>query len=434
MLNFKKKNILIYGFGLSGKASYNYLKRSNNVKIYDDNINNLSLKIQKKILSKKKIIQSKFDFILVSPGINIAKCKLTKYILQNKKNIISELDVFYVSNPNNKIITITGTNGKSTTSKIIHDVLKDANRDVRIAGNIGNPLLNEKNIKPKTEFVIEASSYQIEYSQFFKSDVAIITNIYPDHLERHRTFSNYAKTKFKLIKNLKKKGICIIKKKNKILNFLIKKHKIKNKIFKIDSLPNKYFIKKIKNNYFTNINNLENLSFCLKVSEILKINKRKIIDTINDFIELPYRQQIIFNNNKLFIMNDSKSTSFSSSMSHLKSYKNIYWILGGIAKKGDKFTLEKKYHKNVKAYIYGKSKNFFRKKLKNKILIKSFNNLSILIDNLIIDASKDLQKKYIIFSPSSASFDQFKNFEHRGEYFNFMIKKKNIIATLNDKK
>ena len=73
-------------------------------------------------------------------------------------------------------------------------------------------------------------------------------------------------------------------------------------------------------------------------------------------------------------------------------------------------------------------------KLKNKILIKSFNNLSILIDNLIIDASKDLQKKYIIFSPSSASFDQFKNFEHRGEYFNFMIKKKNIIATLNDKK
>ena len=111
------------------------------------------------------------------------------------KSALSIVSSNFYDNPSSKIdlIGITGTNGKSTTSKLLHDVLKKHGKDVRLVGNIGNPLLLEKNIKPKTIFVIEASSYQIEYSKYFKTDFAIILNISPNHLERHRNIKNYIK-------------------------------------------------------------------------------------------------------------------------------------------------------------------------------------------------------------------------------------------------
>ena len=117
--------------------------------------------------------------------------------------------------------------------------------------------------------------------------------------------------------------------------------------------------------------------------------------------------------------------SFSKNI--LKSYKNVYWLVGGEAKKGDKFILKKKYFKNITAYIYGKNKSFFKEKFKNKIKFKIY----ISIENALKDAINDIGYKSsqsnIIFSPSAASFDQFKNFEERGKYFNFLLKKFKLI-------
>ena len=432
MLNFNNKNLLIYGFGISGQACFNYLKKNNQVRIYDDSPWKLNEKYKKYYLSKNLVLKSKYDYLILSPGININKCSLKKYIKKNKNKIINELDIFYFHYPKNKKITITGTNGKSTTAKIIYDVMKKSKRDVRLVGNIGKPLLNEINVNKKTEFVIEASSYQIDYSKYFKTDFAIITNISPDHLDRHKTFLNYAKVKFKLIKKLEEKGIAIIKKNNFFLEKFIKNNYLTNKIIRISSKPEKKFIRKIKNNYFKNLNNLENLNFCIKISKYLNLKESIILKSINSFNGLPFRQQIIFDNKNLLIMNDSKSTSFSSTVNHLKNYKNIFWILGGIPKIGDKFVLEKKFFRNIKAYIYGENSNFFIKILKKKINYKIYKNLSNLVDNLIIDIKADKKKKNIIFSPASASFDQFKNFEKRGEYFNFIIKNKNFINRVND--
>ena len=116
-------------------------------------------------------------------------------IIQIASFLLSILYSFY----KNKSITITGTNGKSTTAKILHDILSDQNYDCRLIGNIGNPALSEKKITKKTIFVIEASSYQLEYSKLFKSKYAAILNISPDHLERHGTINNYILAKFKQI-------------------------------------------------------------------------------------------------------------------------------------------------------------------------------------------------------------------------------------------
>lgn len=423
--NIKNKKFLIYGYGKSGRASYNYLKKKNKILIYDDN-----KKLKKFFISLKKIKLTEFDYIVLSPGIDISKCRLKNYLKKNKKKIITDLDIFYLNNPNNLKITITGTNGKSTTAKLLFKILKDQNKDVKLVGNIGIPVLSKNKIKSSTIFVIEASSYQIDYSQYFKTDYAFILNISPDHLERHKSIQKYTQAKFKLILNQNKNFYAFVEN-NKYLNRQIKKYKVRSKIIKINKNDNK--IKKIIfNSYFDNINNLKNLTFILRFAKVYKLNKSKLLKTVNLFKGLDFRQQVIYKNKFVTIVNDSKSTSFSSSVNLLKSYKNIFWILGGLAKKGDKLELPSKYYKNIKGYIFGKDKNFFKKKLNNKITSRSYSNLESILKKIAKEIKLNKNKhSHILFSPSAASFDKFKNFEDRGHYFNYLIKKIKFIKKIN---
>ena len=429
---FNNQNILIYGFGKSGRACFKYLRKNNKIEIYDDKKSSIPKNLKKNSINKTKLTSVNFDRIVVSPGIDINKCTLKKYLSKNKSKIISEMDIFYLNNIKNKKITITGTNGKSTTSKLLHDVLKKHGKDVRLVGNIGNPLLSEKNIKPQTIFVIEASSYQIEYSKYFKTDFAIILNISPNHLERHRTFKNYIKSKSRLIKSQKKNSFAFIEKNNNFLKEELKKNKINSKIIKVNLKISNKIKKKIKNPYFENKNNLNNLKFVLEISKKLKLKNQKVFKVVNSFKQLNFRQQILYKNKKLLIINDSKSTNFSSSINLLESYKNIYWLVGGRFKKGDNFVLNKKYYKNINAYIFGKRKIFFVKNLINKIKYKTFDNIKRALVEIIIDAKKNnLSPVNIIFSPSAASFDQFSNFEERGKNFNYLVRKLKIISKIN---
>ena len=126
----------------------------------------------------------------------------------------------------------------------------------------------------------------------------------------------------------------------------------------------------------------------------------------------------------MMIINDSKSTSFSSSLGVLKTNKKTYWLLGGINKVGDKFNLAKKYYPNIKAFIFGKNRNFFMNQLKGKIKFQNFVNLENAFRKVLNISKKDKSSyKIILFSPSAASFDSFKNFEDRGLFFNRLVKK-----------
>ncbi len=418
-----KKKILIYGFGKSGYACYKFLNRKNFCKIFDDNKKNIPKKYKKDITNYKQINQNFFDFVVLSPGIDFKKCKISEYLVRNNAKIISELDIFHLNYPKIKKIAITGTNGKSTTSKLLFDVLKKAKKDVRLTGNIGFPILLEENFNEDTIFIIEASSYQLEYSKFFQSNYSMILNLYPNHLERHGNFNNYIRSKFKLIENQSKEDYAFIESENKVLNKLIKKNPIKSKIKKVNYKKYLNYLKIIKNNYFKNLINIKNLSFIFEISKIFKINFKVVLLAVNKFKGLDYRQQIIYKSKNLIIINDSKSTSLSSTKILLESYENIYWILGGLAKRGDKLILNKKYFKKIRAYIYGKDRYFFSRIFFKKLESKISKNLNESLNLVFKDLNKDKKRKVILFSPSAASFDQFKNFEVRGLYFNKIIKK-----------
>ena len=160
---FSNKKILIYGLAKSGLASLKFLKKKKS-KIYcwDDNI------LVRKNISKKNLLNYKrdikdnfFDFIVVSPGINIRQCYLRKFLNRNKNKIITDLDIFCNYNKTNQVISVTGTNGKSTTCKLLEEVFKKAGYNPQLVGNIGKPILSPEKLKKKTIFIVEVSSYQL---------------------------------------------------------------------------------------------------------------------------------------------------------------------------------------------------------------------------------------------------------------------------------
>jgi len=421
---FLGKKILIYGLGKSGVSSYKFLKNKADLYLFDDNEKkNIKLKSNLRLDTLKEISKINFDKIIISPGINISKCKLSKTLKKNSSKIYTDLDIFY-SFYKNKSITVTGTNGKSTTAQILYEVLEDQKYDVRLIGNIGNPALSEKKITKHTIFVIEASSYQLEYSQIFSSKYAAILNIAPDHIERHKNLKNYITAKFKLLVSQPNNATAFINKNDPLITKKIDNNNLKQKIIKIDSKKSNKIYNQIKNEYFLSSGNKENLSFVLKILKIFKLNNKILLKTLNKFKGLKYRQQIIFKNKNLTIINDSKSTSFASSENLLKNLNYVYWILGGIPKKSDQFKLSKKHCKNFKAYIFSKHHKEFKKNLKNKIIVKNLKDLKDILNEIFLDIKKKkLEKNIILFSPAGASFDNFKNFEDRGLYFNKLIKK-----------
>jgi len=423
---FFKKKILIYGLGKSGLSTYQFLKKKSDLYLFDDKKSFVKKNaIKKNLISHNNIKNKEFDFIIISPGIDINKCLLTKYLQKNLNKINTDLDIFYSIYSVNKNITITGTNGKSTTAKILYNVLKDQKFDVRLVGNIGNPILLEKNVKKNTIFVIEASSYQLEYSKLFRTNYAVILNISPDHLERHGTLKNYIKAKFKLVKNQTSRGIAFLNTNNLYIKKEIKKIKIISKIIRIDNNVNLNLLQKINNPYFITESNKENLSFIIEIVKKFNIKKKDLYETLKNFKGLQYRQQIIHQSKNLTIINDSKATSYSSSISIIKSLSNVYWIVGGLSKKNDKFLLTKDNCKTFKVYIFGRDKLIFSEQLKNIMSCQQFPNLVLLLKKVLMDIKKDNSKKHniILFSPAAASFDGFKNFEERGKYFNNLIKK-----------
>ena len=154
----------------------------------------------------------------------------------------------------------------------MHDILKKSKKDARLVGNIGNPILKEKNIKKNTIFIIEASSYQIEYSKFFRANYALILNISPDHLERHGNFKKYVKIKLKLFNN-KKNSLNFCENNNKYNEYLDKKN---IKTIKVNTNLSNQIKNKIKNKYFKSINNQKNLAFIIALCKKLKLNMKNV--------------------------------------------------------------------------------------------------------------------------------------------------------------
>ena len=424
---YQNKKIAIYGMGATGFSVAKVFKKLKaQIFCWDDN-----KKIRKKMknlnLPPKRFWQNKslIDNIVISPGIDINKCKIKYYLKKNLKKIITDLDLFFELNKNSLIISITGTNGKSTTCKIIEKILKTAKYDVKTVGNIGKPILSLTHLNKKRTFVLEVSSYQLQYSKLFRSKHAAILNISPDHLERHKSIKNYTKIKSRIFFAQNSNDYSYINssdKYSKLIQNIFKNKRLKTKLILVNKSNCKSLLRKVKNNYFKSIGNIENLAFAYKIAKNLRVNDKVIIKALNQFKGLPHRQEEIFSNKRLVCVNDSKATSFDASFQSLSIYNNIYWIVGGLPKYKDSFNFKKIKNKIIKAYIVGNNISFFKKKIGKNIPFKISKNIKNAIQSISLDIEKKKNiRNTILLSPAAASFDQFKNFEERGIYFKNLI-------------
>jgi|TARA_B110000046_G_scaffold182239_1_gene215851 UDP-N-acetylmuramoylalanine--D-glutamate ligase len=404
----------IYGLGLSGKSALKFLKKKKAKKIYtwDDKKKSKT----RKYLGTFRKLLNEVDYIVISPGINIKKTKLKSSLIKNQKKIITDLDLFYMQKLAVKSIMVTGTNGKSTTCKLIQHILRTDKIDAQVGGNIGKPILDLK-IKKKSIVVIEASSFQLSHLKFAKPTLATILNITKDHLDWHGTIKNYQNSKFNIFSAQDRKNWALLGKSDHIKIF--KRKFFQSKLIKIRAgVLKKNFKKSIVNKYLLNKPNLENISFVHKISTILKVKESIILKALNSFKGLPHRNEIFYYKHGTTFINDSKATSFDAAQHVLKDNKNIFWIVGGLPKLNDKFKLYDIKNNIVKAYIIGNNINYFKNQIGNMINYESSVTIEKALQNIFRDMSSANQKQAtVILSPASASYDQFSNFAERGNHF-----------------
>ena len=284
---------------------------------------------------------------------------------------------------------------------------------------IAFPIL-DLNIKKNTYVVIEASSFQLSHSKFISPDYAVLLNITNDHLDWHGSITNYIGSKMKIFENQGKKQFALLN--NKLKKIYFKKN-FASKLILSDKKGYKKIKHKIKNHYLKLTINDDNMSFAYTFSRLLKINEKNFIKAINSFVGLPHRYEIFLKKKNILFINDSKATSFESTKYALSNSKNVYWILGGLPKKNDKIILSDIKKNIIKCYLIGKNITFFKHQIENKI------NYSITktLKKTIIEIIKDMKllktkNNTILLSPASASYDQFINFEKRGDEFKKLSK------------
>ena len=409
MIDLNKK-FLIYGYGISGKSISKYLKRKKSFyKIYDDFTDISKLRESINLQELKKDIKS-FDYFIVSPSIKINKNHI---LYPFKKKILIDLDFLSLEIKDQIVFGVTGTEGKSSICYYLFQYLSDSYKTL-IIGNYGNTILDKDSLeKILTEtkiIIIELSSYQLDKIKFLKINHAIITNIYSDHLQYHGSFSNYVKSKFKIQSFLNKDGCLHISNSDKRkYSSLIN---IQNK--NINTISNLQF----KNKIFGLDINLLNENFTKKILSFSKLN----YDHNKKLKNLPFRNELIENRSNPTIINDSKSTNLENSIIKINqiNLKNKIIILGGNPKKS---ITKKNTIKNSLVLIFGPNRFKINKSLE---LINSkfftfvdLENLFRFLKVIIHQTRWDV----ILFSPGGESFDQFKDYSHRGRIFNKYIKK-----------
>ncbi len=411
--NLKKLTFLVYGLGVTGRSVIKFLKKEKlkNFYIWDDNKKNLYK--DKRPLNLNECIKE-VDYIILSPGISLLTSKYRNQLTKFKKKIITDLDLIFLFKKNFKSIVVTGTNGKSTTCKIINHILKKNKFRSLLGGNIGIPIL-ELNPKKNNFLIIEASSFQLSYSKFISPDYSLLLNITNDHLDWHGNMKNYINAKFKIFYLQNKNQFSLVNKKFE-KNF--KRRKLLGKLIIPKFKKYRKIKSKIKNSYFNNSMNDENMSHIFELSKLLKISTKSFVNSLSSFRGLPHRYEIFLKKKNFIFINDSKATSFEATKFALKNSKNIFWIFGGLPKKKDKFILKNVKKNIVKSYIIGKNTNFFKNQVKNELNFSVVRNLK----NSLVEIIKDtkLHKNEVctvLLSPAAASYDQFDNFEKRGEEF-----------------
>ena len=437
----KNKNITVIGAGISGigASSLAYYKGANVLLSNNEKFNNDSLinnKIKREYSHSDKCINS--DLVIVSPGIKSKNNSTIKKLESKNISIISEIE-FASRFTKSPIIAVTGSNGKSTVVKLLYHIFKNKYKNVFLGGNIGisfsmNVYNELKNNLKNSIHIIEVSSFQLERVYSLKPYISCILNVIEDHLDRHGDFENYLKQKIKLIKNHTEKSFIVYNQDDKNLKRILE-NKINSYPYSLNN-KNTFYINK-KSIYCSKTNkeiinqektqlvgkhNLSNILACIEICRLFNFEIEDIIDSLKNFKPLNHRMEVVYRKDNFIIINDSKGTNLDSTKSAIGSFDNkIILLLGGFSnqelnkEKIIDTTKSKNIHKIICFGKIGENIHKILTEYKSSIYIKNFESA------ILKSIEYSLNKKSILFSPGFKSFDEFKNFEERGNMFKKIV-------------
>jgi UDP-N-acetylmuramoylalanine--D-glutamate ligase len=427
----------VFGLGKSGRSALQYLQNKNlPVRAWDDTADTRGTLDPKTLQDPTTINWSSVKAIVLSPGIPHEGPKAHAALLKAQAHgvpIIVDVEIFLeraLSHPNHKIIGITGTNGKSTTTSLLCHMLNYFGKKAIAAGNIGTPVLDLPETEEETYYILELSSYQLTLLKTPRLDLAVLINITPDHLAYHGTMEAYVKAKASIFDFLRApRGVIVIDDAytqaihKKLPMFLsvstdteagsisICNHILKDCVHNTAlTLP---ILQQLQGSH-----NAQNIGACYAALQQLiptDFNNARFIEALQSFQSLPHRQEIVAQTPHVTFVNDSKATNMDAAEKSLKTFKNIHWILGGQSKLGETPISLKHLFSHVRhVYLVGSSMTQFAKDLEGLIPY----TLSHTVEKATKEAFQDAQKgDVILLAPACASFDQFKNFEERGSIF-----------------
>ncbi len=399
---------------------------------YKEVLRNFEIEWEEEQHTENKILKA--SIVMKSPGIP-DQVQIIQKLLKNKVPVVSEIE-FASRYTNARIIGITGSNGKTTTTMLAHYILKHGGLDINMAGNIGDSFAKQVALNDAPYYVLELSSFQLDGIVDFVPHIAILTTITPDHLDRYEhNFDNYIVSKFRIVKNQTENDYFIYNADDEVIVRYLKENPIRSRLLpfsltkKIENgayIENENIIVQIDNNKIimptkelalSGNHNVKNAMAAATASHLLKIRKTTIRECLENFHGVEHRLENVLKINNVQYINDSKATNVNATFYALDAMKSsTIWIVGGVDKGNDYTELYSLVNEKVKAIIcLG---------IDNSKIINAFGNC---VDNIVetqtmkdaVDIAYKLAERNdnVLLSPACASFDLFKNYEDRGRQF-----------------
>lgn len=438
----KNKNVAILGFGREGKSTYQFIRKyipDLSITIIDfDNMNDddiFNSEDRIHFIYGKDYLKNleKYDLVIKSPGISLKDIDTTRI------NITSQIELL-LSVARDRVIGVTGTKGKTTTSLLIYNILVNQDINVVFAGNMGTPVFSViERIKDNTIIVLEMSSHQLEFLDI-SPHIAIVLNLFEDHLDHAGSIKHYYDIKMNMFSNQEKDDYMIYCSDNKNLNDLVNKRNFKGKRYTVDMKNNNatlhvkdnnvyyfdqlVFSTNIKRNLF-GIHNLENIFVSYVVSKILKLDDKKTLESIEKFKPVPYRLELIGEVNDVSYYVDTLATIPEATENAIRSIDNINTLIFGGLNRGISYD-------GFAAYLSSTNiEHFICMPTTGHIIAKDLPKERVYLVDTLEEAchlAKKLTKKNTscILSPAASSYNQFKDYAEKGDKFKEYILNKNV--------
>ncbi len=358
-----------------------------------------------------------FAGMVVSPGVPLNRHPIAPHARAVGVPLIGDIELFAQARadlPAHRVVGITGTNGKSTTTALIHHIIETAGIPTRLGGNIGLPILGQDPLPEGGVYVLELSSYQIDLTYSLDCDVAVLLNITPDHLDRYDGFEGYAASKARLFAMQRKGHAAILGIGDAASANIARQVALSGRSEDVTKIAPGVCMNQSRWPALQGPHNAQNALAAIAACEALGIERAAIDKGLETFPGLPHRMERIATRNGVLFVNDSKATNPESTAPALSAYPRIHWILGGVAKTDNLEACRPGFGHVAHAYTIGEAGPLFARLLEGDMPVEQSGTLEAAVRAAAAQAQPG---EAVLLSPACASFDQFRDFEARGDAF-----------------